>query len=403
LYTTDKIYGHYESFLVRMKFIIGIIVTSLLHTAGSSQTFSQFTARLAGASGSEAKKRMLDEYLAGRSAPIVEDTLVYFFYRGKARAVAVPGELNQWTPAKATMTRVRNTDFFYYSDSFPLNGRVEYKLWVDSVWMLDPRNPLRAPGGYGENSEVRMPEYSSQNEDEVRPGVPPGRLDSLMFRSKILKRKHPVFVYVPRKVKAKQSLPVAYITDGGDYLEFGRMKSILDNLIADGHIRPLIGVFIDPRINLKDKSSNQRMTEYSASDSFLDFLELEIAPFIEKRYPASHDPADRLILGASMGGLISTYAVLRRPMFIRQCAAQSPAYKQADSAVFKILEKIQHVDANIYMQTGTINDTQVEARLVSRSLKEKGATLKFEEYPEGHNWTNWRMRLSKILEYFFPA
>ena len=143
------------------------------------------------------------------------------------------------------------------------------------------------------------------------------------------------------------------------------------------------------------------MKAYSASEAYLDFLEREVTPFIEQRYHDSTRPADRLLLGASMGGLISTYAVITRPGFAGNCAAQSPAYLQADSAVIKLLGHLGHVTANLYIQTGTIHDTEVEANLVQNLLKEKGATIRYEEFHEGHNWTNWRAHLARILEHFF--
>src|SRR5262249_46295576 len=132
-----------------------------------------------------------------------------------------------------------------------------------------------------------------------------------------------------------------------------------------------------------------------------DFLEKEVVPEIGKHYFVSDSAGDRLMVGASMGGLISTYAVLTRPHFVAQCGAQSPAYRQADSAVIKRSSDFKGIPGSVMIQTGTINDTQPEAMFVAGKLKDAGCSVWYEEIHEGHNWTNWKRNLPKILTHFF--
>jgi enterochelin esterase-like enzyme len=280
---------------------------------------------------------------------------------------------------------------------------VEYKLWVDSNWILDPLNKRKTQGGYGENSDVWMPEYVPPSTIEYNPNIPHGTIDTFWIESKFLHHTHPIFVYTPAGNTDNHELPVLFVTDGGDYLSLGKMNNILDHLLAAKHIRPLIVVFTDPRTNLNDNTTNKRMNDYAANDTFLDFLEKEIAPFVEEKYHTTKNASQRTILGASMGGLIATYAVLKRPQFVLNCAAQSPAYLQAHAAVIELTKNISKISVNIYIDTGTIHDTQEEASLVAGLLKDKDANVSYAEYPEGHNWSNWRARIGKILEYFFPA
>ena len=310
--------------------------------------------------------------------------------------------MNGWYAATGVMARAQGTDLFFRTDTIPIDGRVEYKFWVDSSWILDPLNPRKALGGFGDNSDVWMPKYVSRDIDP-RNSSEHGNIDTVWIESKILQRKHPVFIYTSSKASKSVLAPVLYVTDGGDYLTIGRLNLILDSLVAAGRIKPIIAVCVDPRTNLSDGSTNQRMKDYAANDAYLDFLEKEISPYIEKQYPVSRASKDRVIIGASMGGLIATYAALTRPNFWPNCAAQSPAYLQADTAVIKLTEKIMFTPAKISIQTGIIHDTQNEARYVHNLLKKKAAYYMYEEFHEGHNWTNWRTHLPKLLEYFFPA
>lgn len=381
-------------------------VTSLLFSRqtidAQSLPFEKFLGKVIVAPDSLAKSRLINDYLSNRTLPILERNTAYFLYRGNGSDIQMPAEFNGWDPRKTKMVRIPQTNLFLHIEDIPRGGRFEYKFYVDGNWILDPLNPKKAPGGLGENSEVWSPTYSPPTEIELLPRIPCGRLDSLRVDGKAVRRNHHIFVYVPFGTDGSRRLPTIYVTDGGEYLSLGQMKNVLDNLIDQKRIQPVIAVFIDPRVDIRDNSTNQRLTDYAANDKYLDFLEHELSSLIEHTYPAARSAKDRLIMGASMGGLISTYAVMLRSHFVKNCAAQSPAYKQADKAVMKLFDQVIRLDANVYMDSGTIADTQEEARLVSGLLKEKGAKVHYTEYPEGHNWSNWRARLDDLLEYFFP-
>ena len=70
--------------------------------------------------------------------------------------------------------------------------------------------------------------------------------------------------------------------------------------------------------------------------------------------------------------------------------------------VRELVEKLKKPAGNFYIDTGTLNDTEREARLVKEVLIGRKAHLKYIELPEGHNWSNWRARLATIHEHFFP-
>lgn len=369
----------------------------------AQSTFMELLERLPSLPDSATRSLTIDEFLRTRSVPIKEDSIVHFMYRGPADSVSAPGEMNRWDPASGTMIGVDGTNLFYFTDTLPIEGRVEYKLKVDGDWILDPLNPRRAMGGYGENSDLWMPRYVPPTEIRYNPDIPHGTIDSLQLRSKILKRTHPIFVYSPAGADKHIRYPTLYVTDGYDYLQFGKMANVLDNLIAAGRIRPVIAIFIDPRTNVHDNQTNQRMTDYAASDTYLRFLQEEAVPFIEEEYRVSEAAVDRAIMGASMGGVISTYAVLQRPEVFPKCAAQSPAYWQADSVIIAMAGTVVAGGISLYIDTGTLHDTIVEARLVAGKLLAAGAWLSYAEYPEGHNWWNWRARLDEILIFLFPA
>ncbi len=365
-------------------------------------SFERFLGKVIEEENARTKQKMIDEYLAQHSLPLMEGNTVYFIYRGKENVVQMAGDFNSWEPTKTMMVRIPQTDLFLHIEDIPRGGRMEYKFIVDEQWLADPINTRKASGGLADNSEVWSKEYLPPTDIEYQQRIPHGIIDTMYVESKLLNRRIPVFVYTPFGVSKENRLPTIYVTDGGEYMTFGKMTNVLDNLLSQQRIKPVLAVFVDPRTDLNDQRTNHRRDDYIANDSFLDFIEHELAQKIERAYPATRSAKDRLIMGASLGGLISTYMVMLRSHFVKNCAAQSPAYNQANKAIMKLFDQVIKLDVNVYMDTGTINDTQEEARTVSGLLREKGAKVSYAEYPEGHNWSNWRARLDDILEYFFP-
>lgn len=383
--------------MINKLILLLFIITS---TSFGQQKFTELINLLHSETDSVKKAAMISDYLSSNKIPAVEENAIYFVYRGNAKIAAAPGELNGWNIDKSLMQKIDGTNLFFRVDSLDFTGRAEYKIWVDSVWMLDPLNHRKALGGFGYNSDVWMPKYSPSAEIEFDEGIPHGKIDTIWFESKILKRTHPILIYQPF-TKLMKNLPTVYVNDGGEYLSIAKMNNVLDNLIANNVTRPVIGVFIDPRTDPANPETNMRMADYSASEDYLKFLTDELVPFVEKNYSISTEASDRLIMGASMGGLISTFVSYTRPDIFKNSAAQSPAYSQANISVIEMIAEGGYKDINVYIDTGILYDTKIVSRIAKALLVERKIKLNYNEYPEGHNWTNWQARLDDILKYFF--
>lgn len=385
----------------RYFFLIVVCNSILAISAIQAQTFSKFLSTVSAAADSVSKAETITAFLSSHQKPFPEDSTVWFCYRGSGQNVAVAGDFNEWNPAAAAMKRVDQTDFFWIAQQLPAAGRVEYKLVVDGNWILDPLNSRTSMGGYGPNSDLWMPAYIPLDYSNAE-DIPAGKLDTMWIVSKHLGRRHPVIVYTPAGTKAMKGAQSLWVTDGSDYIRLSEITRIMDILIFSRKVKPVYGIFVDPRVVFDQDSTNKRMTEYSANPHYIDFLQFEVQPVVAKRYGISKRASDKVIMGASMGGLISTYALLTRPEMFAKCASQSPAYRQGDSAVFTLARNTRlRKDLQFYIDTGTIHDTQDDARPVQALLKERGFNVEYAEYPEGHNWKNWRSRIPRILTKFF--
>jgi len=129
---------------------------------------------------------------------VVQDSVVYFLYRGQARRVAVAGDATAWSTNACPMSRIEGTDLWYRRQVFEPDARLDYKLVVDdTLWLLDPRNPHTVRGGFGPNSELRMPKYKPPGELSPLPGMPQGTLSDTVVYSPSLGEMRKVSVYLP--------------------------------------------------------------------------------------------------------------------------------------------------------------------------------------------------------------
>jgi len=89
---------------------------------------------------------VIKEYARVHGAPIVCGSKVLFVYVGGAGSVSVPGDWNGWD----------TSDLWVLLKEFPVDARLDYKLYVDGRWILDPLNNRTVLGGFGPNSELAM-------------------------------------------------------------------------------------------------------------------------------------------------------------------------------------------------------------------------------------------------------
>lgn len=145
--------------------------------------------------------------------------------------------------------------------------------------------------------------------DQVRAGIAQGTLDSISYSSKTVGTTRKALVYTPPGFSKKTKYPVLYLLHGigGDekeWLNGGSPQVILDNLLADGKIEPMIVVMPNGRA-MKDDRALGNVFEKEKVDAFATFekdLLNDLIPFIEKKYPTLTDPDHRAIAGLSMGG-----------------------------------------------------------------------------------------------------
>ncbi len=344
-----------------------------------------------------------DSLKVNKQIPLIMGDSVVFLHRSSASTVSWAGDFNGWNPNLPGWqgTKIGNSNFWYLKKSFPTDARLDYKIVANTNWILDPANPYQQYSGFGPNSELRMPDWQFPEETTLISGAGRGSLSEDLLITSIpanLGYQVRYKVYTPYNYSQLQNLPVIYVTDGHEYADdrLGAMIIVLDNLIHQNSIEPVIAVFIDPRDPVS--GANRRMTEYRANIRFADFVADELTTKIDNDFKTNADASKRAVLGTSLGGWNSAFFGLRRSDKFQLIGIHSPAF---DNAILQNFSNSDLLPLKIYMSTGRIYDTQTQALNMKEILEAKGYSLQYKEVNEGHSWGNWRALIDEPLIWFF--
>jgi enterochelin esterase-like enzyme len=354
----------------------------------------------------------IDAFLRSHSFPLVEGPRCTFAYRGQADAV----NLRHWVfglPSSQPFERVADTDLWALVLELPENSRVEYKLEVlangQSQWIEDPLNSRRARDPFGANSVVHTLGYETPEWTRPDPESRPGTLEELVVRSRALGEDRAVTLYLPARLRRTRRYPLLLVHDGGDYLRYANLQTVLDNLIHRLEIPPLVVALMHPR---------ERLNEYVGDLGHTRFLTEELVPQLEKRFPLLARPEGRGLMGASFGAVSSLHAAWGAPGFYGRLLLQSGSFAFTDigrhnqrgplfdpivSFMNAFRSQPVHVADRLFVSCGIYESLIYENRSLVPLLQATGMQVRYVEARDGHNWENWRDRLREGLSWLFPG
>jgi enterochelin esterase family protein len=363
----------------------------------------------------EAKRPVTPEaiaaFLEANEFPLVEGTSATFVYRGEADQVF----LKHWIyglPSSQAFERIEETDLWYLVMELPEGSRVEYKLEIvqdgNGRWIEDPLNPHKARDPFGANSVVHgaghvVPEWT-EHDPEARPGT----LDEFPILSSAFRDFRRVTLYLPARFRRSRRYPLLIVHDGGDYLQFAGLKTVLDNLTHRLEIPEMVVALTYPR---------ERLNEYAVNDAHASFLTGELVPRLQAALPISDRPQDRCLMGSSFGAVAAFHAAWRHPSFYGRLLIQSGSFAFTDigpnprGPVFGPVVRFMNgyrarptrVADRIFLSCGTYESLIYENRSFVPLLQSTGMEVRYAEARDGHNWESWRDRLREGLSWLFPG
>jgi enterochelin esterase-like enzyme len=271
--------------------------------------------------------------------------------------------------------------------------RLEYELELvhrdgDTEVVLEPGNPHRAPGAFGEKSVALLPGYQSPLWLDV-PGVP-GEVTELAPRGRGLRANVLVRVWSP---EVEGRLPLLVAHDGPELDELAGLTRYAAAMIAAGELPPHRVALIAP---------GHRDEWYSGSALYARALITDVLPAL----PAAPSV---VAMGASLGGLAALHAHARSPfaaLFLQSGSFFVPRHDAHESRfpryrrVVRVVRELTR-DAGrpvpATLTCGIAEENLANNRLMARALAAQGFDAELHEVPDLHNFTGWRDALHPHL------
>ncbi len=336
--------------------------------------------------------------LTKEPTPLIDHDSVTFVWKGQTTP-GLMGDITGWEEGKSIQLDRRGRWMWTYQTTFPIDAYIEYSFVVDGHNLDDPLNPRQTSNGVGgHNNYFSMPGYKPTNLAKFDSRIPHGTIKhfSLPTDFMLFGDQRTVHLYKP---PVKEAVPLVIVWDGQDYLRRARLNYIVDNLIANGRIKPIALVFIN---NGGEKS---RAIEYSPSEATLVWLFSHVLPLAKKELKLidiNSQPGEFGVLGASMGGLMAMYTGLRFPHLFGKVLSQSGAFSWGsfEMVIYDLLKSGQTRQLRAWMDVGKYDLTGLldANRKLVEQLNRRGHSVSYHEYNAGHNYPSWKNDIPKGLE-----
>ena len=318
---------------------------------------------------------------------------------------------------EARMTRLRDTDLFYYSAELVPAARVNYHFIRDYQEILDPRNPrttlteaygpeMEPTLSYGESyrevSWMSMPEWRSPAYLNEPPTDRRGRLVTHELESAVLGDRYNIRVYHPPSYDADGDVryPVVYYHEGDDAIELGNVPRSLDNLIGQS-VQPLIAVFID-------------RSARGAPPQYANLWANELVPFVDSTYRTIANREGRASIGSGFPAYAALFVAFQQPNLVAKAAALSPpglVFSAPAALLRQVVPTTPVLPMELFLGWGRYDarlaNQRVDLAAATRSFKSfleaRGYTVAGGEAPEGYGWPSAKHRTEEILTALFPT
>jgi enterochelin esterase-like enzyme len=264
-----------------------------------------------------------------------------------------------------------------------------------AMLLVDPLNRHRCPttfGAYGaESSYVELPNAVPLAWNAPSPPASRGKVVVASVTSAYLKDQKKVWVYTPVGYSARRRpYPLLVLFDGDRNVDW--VPRILDNLIRQQQIPPMVAVLVD------DSVPSARRSELPANPLFADFLARELVPWSREKYHTTKEAARTVVAGSSYGGLAAVFAALCHPEVFGNVISLSGSFwwkpdgEKEGEWHTRLVTSTPTLPLRFYLEVGLMESysTQVAAnRHMRDALMAKGYGLRYAEFDGGHSFLTW--------------
>lgn len=287
-----------------------------------------------------------------------------------------------------------------------------YTFSVDGVRNIDPNNPNLKTGVRSTASLIEVPGAQPAFYDP-KP-TPHGAVRFHLYESKSLNMTRQLCVYTPPGYEAgKARYPVLYLLHGSGDIEsgwatIGRANVILDNLLAEGKIKPMIVVMpfghAEPAVGFGSLSAPNPDRDAFGRDLLEDIL-----PMVEKMYRISAKPEHRALAGLSMGGAQSLNIGLTHLELFHWIGIFSAGMPRTGEPEKTFADLFANPAASnkkirlLWIGIGRQDPGFESAQRLTEFLKRHEIEYEFHPSEGKHAWNVWRHYLAEFAPRLFQA
>ena len=281
-----------------------------------------------------------------------------------------------------------------------------YNVNIDGGKFNDP-GTLNFYGSVRWESGIEIPAHDQ--DFYALKNVPHGHVYQILFPSPSTNTSRRAFVYTPPGYEQNQSTryPVLYLQHGwGEdetaWTNQGRANLIMDNLIADGKIKPFIIVMTYGMTN-EIKFGGLRDFDIKP---FQTVLLDELIPYVDSNFRTLSDQANRAMAGLSMGGMETRTITLANSNVFSRVALFS-----GGSISLEDLEKNPDFKKNVKLLFVSYGSRELDnprrgpwgdPKENTEAVKQAGMNTHFYVSPEtAHEFQSWRRSLHELAPLLF--
>lgn len=173
-----------------------------------------------------------------------------------------------------------------------------------------------------------------------------------------LKTTKKIWIYLPKNYDAsKKKYPVIYMHDAQNI--FDAKTSFVDEWNVDEKLDSLNAEVIVVGIEHGNEKRMEELTPFKNAkygggnaENYVEFLVKTLKPEIDSKYRTKTNTRNTAIMGSSLGGLVSYYAVLKYPRVFGKAGIFSPSFWFNRREIIELTEKTSKLKTKIYFLCG---------------------------------------------------
>lgn len=319
-----------------------------------------------------------------------DGSVTFRIYAPKAEQVSLSGDI---MARGLTFTKADNGVWSATMEK-ATPGAYRYTFVVDGITVFDPK--------FKRLGEIRpVAEIAPEGAFWAQKDVPHGAVAQVYYKSSTMATTRRMHIWTPAGYNAStDKLPVLYLIHGGgdndaSWPGVGKAGDILDNLLAEGKMVPMVVVMPDGSIS---------------TEKFPDELTKDIIPYIEKNYRVKTDAANRALAGLSMGGLETLDSFMAHPDMFGYINVMSSGWFANNKEMYEKGEaRLREIAATLnktaklllFTQGGEEDIAYANGKEMLKVFDKCGIKYEYSEMPGGHSWHVWRHDLHNLAPRLF--